>query len=712
MAIDSYAPCPCGSGKKFKFCCHAVAPEMEKVHKLLENNQSSMALQSVDAILKSHPDNPWAGMTRTQILLQEGDFDAAKENIDQFAKAHGDHPSVLVMHAATHLNIEGFELSRRTVHRAFQKCAKTHSEALSQMAMRIAMQMYDNDCYLSAREHLALAVRYADPAQRQTMFLRLASFETDDNIAYPLRSVHQLLPYTGSEDQTRQARRAARLSSLGCWEPAAILYGRLTEEDPESGILWRNLGLCRAWDGNDAGAAEALHKAAALLESQDRQNAIECETLAQLLDIELTDEITELITYEFNVDSVSRLLSALDECDRLARLPMPPNMPEDVDEEDRPVALYQLIDKAVSPDETGETWTVDDVPNILGDVGVFDGEPAIVSLTALDNDSMADHLKMLADASNGLLSVNDDAQPDPVGVVPDEIRPLQWSWWFPNKVPAKTRRKLQNSKFETIRDEVWPAAPLAGLDGKTPTDVKSDSEYEIRLEAAVYVFDSLCNRGSRVLDTGVVRESLGLSKPPVLELDESMQIAGISAMQLHRIDVKQLNDKQITDIVNRAMLIKHQAFVYRILSEVVSRPGCMEEMDSHRVYSALFRICREQNRREEALDWINQARESVPQNQTTFQHRLEWDVQELSFRTEDPVDPELPGLVRRIMEDYGPKIPELPEMIGEVLTQAGLERLLPEIATVAATPTGESQGVWTPGDQPAGDGEKKLWVPD
>ena len=711
MAFDSYSPCPCGSGKKFKFCCHAVAGEMEKVHKLLENNQSGMALQAVDSILKSHPDNPWAGMTRTQVLLQDGDRDAARENIDQLAKSHGDHPSVLVMHAATHLSVDGFELSRRTVHRAFQKCPKTHAEALSQMALRIAMQMYDNDCYLSAREHLALAVRYAEPVQRQAMFLRLASFETDDNIAYPLRSVHQLLPYSGSEEQTRQAKRAARLSSLGCWEPAAILYGRLTEEDSNSGVLWRNLGLCRAWDGNDAGAAEALHRAAELLGTNDRENAVECETLAQLLDMELTDEVTELVAWEFNVESVSRLLSSLDECSQLARLPLP-NLSEDVDEDERPVALYQLIDRTVSDSETGEGWTVDDVPNILGDVAVFDGEPAIVSLTALDDDSMADHLKLLADASNGLLSAEEDAEPDLVGVVPNEVRPLQWSWWFPNKVPATTRRRLENTRFEKIRTKVWPETQLAGLNGNTPHQVKGDPAQQILLDAAVYVFDSICNRGSRVLDTDAIRDSLQLPKPSVLELDEDTPVAGISAMQLHRIDVTRLNDRQIIDIVNRAMLIKHQGFVYRILSEVVSRPGCMEEMDTHRVYSALFRICREQNRREEALDWIRQAREAVPQKQTPFQHRLEWDVQELSFRTEDPTDSELPGLVRRIMEEYGAKIPELPQLIGEVLTQAGLENLLPEIATVTASPATESGGVWTPGDEPEDHSGKKLWVPD
>ena len=35
MALDPYAPCPCGSGKKLKFCCHDLAPELEKVRNVI-----------------------------------------------------------------------------------------------------------------------------------------------------------------------------------------------------------------------------------------------------------------------------------------------------------------------------------------------------------------------------------------------------------------------------------------------------------------------------------------------------------------------------------------------------------------------------------------------------------------------------------------------------------------------------------------------------
>src|SRR5438105_1463847 len=39
MTIDLYALCPCGSGKKIKFCCRDIAVEIDKVERLLEAGQ-------------------------------------------------------------------------------------------------------------------------------------------------------------------------------------------------------------------------------------------------------------------------------------------------------------------------------------------------------------------------------------------------------------------------------------------------------------------------------------------------------------------------------------------------------------------------------------------------------------------------------------------------------------------------------------------------
>ena len=61
MSVESYQPCPCGSGKKLKFCCGNVFHEMQKIERQLENDQTVMGLQGLDRVLQAHPDADPAG---------------------------------------------------------------------------------------------------------------------------------------------------------------------------------------------------------------------------------------------------------------------------------------------------------------------------------------------------------------------------------------------------------------------------------------------------------------------------------------------------------------------------------------------------------------------------------------------------------------------------------------------------------------------------
>jgi hypothetical protein len=70
MPIDAYAICPCGSGKKFKFCCHKAADDIEKVAKLLENHQPAAALQVTERVEKQLPEIPWPYVSGALILLE------------------------------------------------------------------------------------------------------------------------------------------------------------------------------------------------------------------------------------------------------------------------------------------------------------------------------------------------------------------------------------------------------------------------------------------------------------------------------------------------------------------------------------------------------------------------------------------------------------------------------------------------------------------
>lgn len=67
MPLSPYDPCPCGSGKKLKFCCQSIADEMDRAMRLTDGNQPRVALQQLEALARKNPTNPWIATTRALI---------------------------------------------------------------------------------------------------------------------------------------------------------------------------------------------------------------------------------------------------------------------------------------------------------------------------------------------------------------------------------------------------------------------------------------------------------------------------------------------------------------------------------------------------------------------------------------------------------------------------------------------------------------------
>ena len=58
--VDPYSPCPCGSEKKFKWCCQKVEAYAERAHRLEDNGQHDAALAAYDEGLAKIPAEPVA----------------------------------------------------------------------------------------------------------------------------------------------------------------------------------------------------------------------------------------------------------------------------------------------------------------------------------------------------------------------------------------------------------------------------------------------------------------------------------------------------------------------------------------------------------------------------------------------------------------------------------------------------------------------------
>src|SRR5215831_13961151 len=79
MALDSYSSCPCGSGKKFKWCCQPIHVDIDRAYRQDAEGQHEAALKIMDQLVAAHPANPEAWGRRAHLLYQNGQVEEAEK---------------------------------------------------------------------------------------------------------------------------------------------------------------------------------------------------------------------------------------------------------------------------------------------------------------------------------------------------------------------------------------------------------------------------------------------------------------------------------------------------------------------------------------------------------------------------------------------------------------------------------------------------------
>ena len=93
MSLNIYDFCPCGSGKKIKFCkCHEYLNEMDKIKRMIDGEQFVAALDQINSYLKTLPSEPWLLALKCEVLLRLGEIEPLEETSAKFIRLQPDNP--------------------------------------------------------------------------------------------------------------------------------------------------------------------------------------------------------------------------------------------------------------------------------------------------------------------------------------------------------------------------------------------------------------------------------------------------------------------------------------------------------------------------------------------------------------------------------------------------------------------------------------------
>ena len=92
MATDLYSACPCGSGKKFKWCCQPIHVQIDKAFRQEAEGQHEAALRTMDEVIAANPANPEAYGRKAQLLYDLDRSDEAEATLQKALDINPNYP--------------------------------------------------------------------------------------------------------------------------------------------------------------------------------------------------------------------------------------------------------------------------------------------------------------------------------------------------------------------------------------------------------------------------------------------------------------------------------------------------------------------------------------------------------------------------------------------------------------------------------------------
>lgn len=736
MALDVYSPCPCGSNKKLKFCCHGIEADIERVVRHQSAKQYKQALQVLMALERTHPQSAWVKNLAAFTLMMDRRGPEAKAPLARVLETQPDNLYSISLFGLASFLADGWKSGKMAIQRAFQRCSVEYPHIVYFLARSIAEFMASGGSPLAHRQYLALAMRLANDENRENVFVELIEFDGDTKIPYILRGSHDLVPVAGDEAFEKEIRKGVKLAFLGCNEAAAGIFGKLAEgaEGQLAGLsgdeamqkkaavasLWWNAGLCRAWDGDEKAAAEALHKSAQ--QTADFESAVECETLAQTLGRRGDREgAHRVVQRSYKAKTVSKLLTQLDSIPLIVRQPKAEGQQNDPRQ---PSATYRVLDKSPVSGTDDAAFTLDSVPTVIADIVVFDRHEASnqdsgLAIIGIEGPTFTEAVAKLEAAVGDEIEKiaipgNDDGLATN-SMFEKEFLPLQWRRHYEASTPMGIIRRINREVWNKFLDQEWPNTPLTALGGKTPQQAIGDDALRVPLAAWLQQLDMYGDRFGLPYDVNEGRAKLSLPALQTLEVSDHANVGTLSILQFARLPFEKLDDSQLVAAFKRATLVQHKGSLKRLLTQIVERTSCHDKLDMSRVYRFLSDISALLTDSSEAIGWLNKERERVVPVTEQFEHELDCDMRELRYRLDNPHDEASNRLLRRMWEHYGLKVPELRDYVTNIVSHYRISAPWMAAATepglVGVGGAVTSGGIWTPdasADQPAAG---KLWVP-
>jgi tetratricopeptide (TPR) repeat protein len=716
MSVDTYAICPCGSGKKIKFCkCKDSVGELDRVLKMVEGGQVVPALDRLATILQEHPDAAWALAIRGRLLLDLREYGSLDENADRFIRLQPSNPLALTQRAAAQLFQGKVDEATESILEALTESGRNVDSFVLDVASVLAYSLAQQGVFMTARVYATLAMTASGYEGGQTAVSVLRQMNSAPVISQLLKSNPTEIRRPSDVDWGERYDEAAALLQNNKVVLAQSKFESLRRSIPDEPAVLSGLLTCAIWRGDTDAQSQLLAKLSAC-ESLDFEERVRYRARAALVNPATPELSVEVIKFSAEIDKVDEIEMALAADSRYVALPADMLAGMRASEDDiAPRSGFQILDRD-KPESLETLPPVDQVPEAIAVVFIYGKQTdreARIEVQDVRREN-ADDVRGRITAAIGDTQLNEDSgsslpllvacQP-PVAMIRFQAKPAE-------------AEKLQAELTTARMPRAIVSAPLPILGGKSLSDLTGDDSKLLERTAVMRIidqYDSVASKGEGLI--AQVYELAGLEPPPPIKPTDA-EIETLAGEDLNRVDPTGLNPESLVYLLQRAQQISATLAVRRFAKRLIETD--LDEQQQPMKMLAYVTLVNASERTEDALATLEQAKAFAELHNLSSANLL---LSEVGLRLSAGDGQGFQKAVETLSTRHGNE-PEIMAQLQQLLMAYGLigPDGAPRARPGAPAPAGAqpaSSGLWNPDGgsappaEPAADGGGggKLWIP-
>ncbi len=557
MQRDPYSPCLCGSGKKFKWCCAPIDEQVQKAYVQERNKQHEAALGILQNLTREHPKNAAVWCYYAEMLLNQEKLEDAGLAIDQALAVDSKQPRALYLKGIIKQTANDLQTALDYYRQAADVCDPAATLVMADIHLGISQCETLQNRPIAAKAALDIAHR-CEPASQVIQERLNHFFGVESEYPSVVRKNHafkKMIKKDALPIDVQQATQGGKLGKLH------QLMEKLVQQLSYDPAFFYNLGLTRAWVGDNQGAIEALDQY--VRQANQDQEAAEAWCLAEALSMGSpsdTEKDHTLFFRAYRIVDFRRFVELLGADKQIVEV-----------EQKNPIILCRRLDRPLPA--ASETLATFELPRIQVRIMIMPGEVWIYSHDPKRVETARAELE--ASWGDSVQFTRSFTQAASFPHLVDQVLDFR----VPEGLTTEQVQRLSNEMFRSYFEDQWAHRPFRVLQGNTPIDAVGHPVLRRKLQGMILLLEQvLANQKVPITYTmDDLRRKLGLADGPIIQTHEQSAapavIASLSAAELAALDVALLSEDDLKQAFATAKRLDANEIAGKFAQALVAKVG-------------------------------------------------------------------------------------------------------------------------------------------